>query len=199
MTAVAPLPTTTTFLPGIVQVLRPILGMDQRPLEGFLLGEMGAVGSVVAIIAGAAMQEAALVLAFLAAGKPRRYKPSLGLAAPFHANDPAAVSYPFVDAVFFCGVANVLQDIGAIGYRLAARKRLKAVSERVHVRVATDARIPKKIPCATRCLPALQDDHGLAGAIFPEPARSADAGQASADNDHVEIFNHRPPSGLIDN
>ena len=159
---------------------------------------MGTVSSVVAVIAGAAMQEAALVLAFLAPGEPSRYTPPLGLAAPFHANDPAAVSYPFVDAVFFCGIANVLQDIGAVGNRLVARKWLKAIAERVHVRVAPDSRISKKIPGAARCLPALQDDHGLARAISTEPARGADAGQASADDHDVEIFDHRPPFGFND-
>src|ERR1700733_1589535 len=172
-------------LAGAIKVLGPILRMNQRPCERLFSGEMGTVTLLVTVITRAAMEETALEYTFLVTGQPSRYTPAPGLTAPFDACDPVPVSYPLVDTVFFCGFANVLEDVGAGSNRLLPRKRLKAIAERIHVRIAPDSRIAKKVPRASQRAPALQDSHRLTRQFATESASRTDAGQTGTNYHYV--------------
>jgi hypothetical protein len=81
------------MLAGVIQVLGPILWMDQRPSERLFSREMGTVTLLIAIITRATMEEAALEYSFLLTGKPGGYTPAFSLTAPFDAYDPVFVPY----------------------------------------------------------------------------------------------------------
>src|SRR5579864_4169668 len=61
VTAVAPLPMTTTFLPGIVEIFRPMLRMDEASAETFGAGKGWLVTCVVAVVARASVEKVARV------------------------------------------------------------------------------------------------------------------------------------------
>ena len=93
-----------------------------------------------------------------------------------------------LDPVLARGLAHVVEDRGAVGDRLGLAPRLERVAERVHVGVRADPRIAEQIPGAADALARLEDRVGLTGAILLEVMRGADAGQAGADDQDVNVL-----------
>lgn len=58
----------------------------------------------------------------------------------------------------------------------------------MHVAVGTDAGIAEEIPCSANRVTALKDGVALARALLTQVAGRADARQARADDDDVNIF-----------
>ena len=84
-------------------------------------------------------------------------------------------------------LVDVVEDRWPVGDGLGLASRAEAVAEGVHVAVGTDARIAEEVPGAADRVAALEDDVGLPGHLLQVQA-GADAGQARADDDHVEMF-----------
>ena len=85
-------------------------------------------------------------------------------------------------------VADVVEDRGPVGDRLALLPGPEVVAEREHVRVRADARIAEQVPGAADGVARLEDRVGLARALRLEVAGGADAGEAGADDQHVDVF-----------
>src|SRR6185437_620293 len=94
----------------------------------------------------------------------------------------------FVDAVLGRGLAHIVQDARPVGDRLRFGPRLERIAEREHVRVGADAGIAKQVPGAANAIAALENDVALAGAFLLQMKARADAGQAGADDEDVEMF-----------
>ena len=144
------------------------------------------------------MEEATRELALLAIGEPRGDTPAVRFAAPLDANDPVSVSNLFVDAVFFGRIANVIEDVGAVGNGFVPWKRLEAIAQRIHISVAANSRVTEKIPGSAQSFPALQDRDRLARAVPTESTSRANPRQASANYEYVDMFDHRQPSKIFD-
>src|SRR4051812_44213131 len=93
-----------------------------------------------------------------------------------------------VDAVIGCGFAHVIENARTVGDRLRLGPRPERIAEREHVAVGADARIAKQIPRAADAVAALEDDVALARAFLLQVPAGANAGQAGADDQHVEML-----------
>src|SRR6266404_1662793 len=93
-----------------------------------------------------------------------------------------------IDSVLCRRLADVVQDLRPLGDRLRLGPWLERIAHREHVRVGADAGIAEQIPGAADALAALEDDKTLSRAVLLQVETRADAGQAGADNQHVEMF-----------
>ena len=66
----------------------------------------------------------------------------------------------------------------------------KAISERVHIRIRTDAGITKEIPSAADGFAPLDDGDALIRAARTQIVGRRNAGKSGADDQHVHIFGH---------
>src|SRR5882672_9143811 len=94
----------------------------------------------------------------------------------------------FVDAILDCRLPNVIEDIRPVGDRLTLGPRFERIAERKHVAVGADAWIAKQIPGAADAIAALEDDVALARAFLLQVIARADAGEACADDEDVEML-----------
>ena len=93
-----------------------------------------------------------------------------------------------VDAVIGRGLADIVQNPGPVGDRLGLDPRLERIAERKHVRVGADAGIAKQVPGAADAVAALENDVAFPRALLLQVIARADAGQARADDQDVEMF-----------
>jgi hypothetical protein len=122
VTAVAPLPMTTTRLPAVVEVLGPVLRVDDLAAEALEAGQLGREALVVAVVAARAEQPAGGHLEGLARVGPLDLDgPQRPLAGPLGAHGPVAEADVAVDAVLLGGLADVGADRVAVGDRLRRR------------------------------------------------------------------------------
>ena len=173
-------------LAGHVQVLGPVLGVDDRAPE---LGEGGPVrceALVVAVVAGGHEEPPPAQPGHL----PRvdvlvRHGPGVGVGGPL--GPQRTLPEPDVpqDAGLLGGRTDVLQDGVPRGQAALTRPRAAAVAERGHVRVGADAGVAEEVPGPADVVPCLQDGHGAARpGQFP---RGPDAGDPRADDDDVDL------------
>src|SRR6185369_8833068 len=99
-----------------------------------------------------------------------------------------AVSDSFVYTEFGGGVADVVQYRGTIGDGLGVTPRAKAIAERVHVGVGSDAWITKEIPRATDRSAPFEYDEALVTAVHLQMTRSTNPRQPGAHNDDVDVL-----------
>ena len=107
---------------------------------------------------------------------------------PRRALDPVMKADLLVDAVLGRGLADVVQDPRPVGDRLGLDPRLERIAQREHVRVGADAGIAEQVPGAADAVAALENDETLARALLLQVIAGADAGQAGADDQDVEMF-----------
>ena len=107
---------------------------------------------------------------------------------PRRALDAMVEADLLVDAVVARGLAHVVQNPRPVGDRLRLGPRPERIAERIHVAVGANARIAEQVPRAADAVAALQDHVALAGAILLQVIARADAGQAGADDQDVEMF-----------
>ena len=93
-----------------------------------------------------------------------------------------------LDAVLGRGLADIVQDPRPVGDRLGLDPRLERIAQRVHVGVGADAGIAEQIPGAADAIAAFENDKALARALLLQVIARADAGQAGADDQDVEMF-----------
>src|SRR6185436_4133840 len=99
-----------------------------------------------------------------------------------------AVADALLDAVLARGLAYVMEDRRAVGDRLRLRPRLERVAEREHVGVGADAGVLEEVPRPAAALARLEDRVGLAGTVALQVDGGADAGEARADDEDVEVL-----------
>ena len=92
-----------------------------------------------------------------------------------------------VDAVLGNRLAKVREDLVAAGDRVLVPPRLELVAEGVQVGVRADAGIGEQVPGAARRAARLQDRVRLARLLLLQVVGGADAGDACADDQHVDV------------
>ena len=93
-----------------------------------------------------------------------------------------------IDPVLARRLAQVVADQAPVGDRLVVLPRLEAVGEGVQVRVRADARVAEEIPRAGGRGAGLEDRVGLARVLLLEVAGAADARDAGADDEDVDVL-----------
>ena len=181
-------PDAQHLLALVVHLVAPLHRVDQQALVGVHVRPLGRVALVELVVALAHPQEVAGELEPLAAGRVGgRDRPlPVGL-APVRGVDVVRVADVLVEVVLVDHLAHVLQDLVGGGDGCAG-PRLEAVPERVQVGVAADARVLVEEPGATEALHPLEDDERLLRALLLQVVGGADAGDAGADDDDVEVL-----------
>ena len=176
-------------LARVVDVAGPVLRVDDPALEALAALELRQVALVVAVVARAAEQEAAGHAHRLPGVRPLGvHGPARIGARPLRPDHPVPEADPAVDAVLARRIAHVVEDRRPIGDRLRVLPRPERVAERVHVRVRADARVAEQVPGPADRIAGLEDRVGLAGAARLEMVAGADARQARADDQHVQVL-----------
>src|SRR6185312_4120747 len=162
---------------GVIQVLRPVLRVDAAAREPLHTGEARQVASVVVVVARAADEVAAAVVAGLTGRLVQGGdRPAVLGVGPVRADDLQAEVDLLVDAVIRGGVGDVLADRRPVGEHLQLAPRTPFVAEREHVGVGPDAGVAEQVPRAAHPLASLQHGDGLVRKLGRHLARRADAG-----------------------
>ena len=176
-------------LAGVVELLRPVLGVHELPCEALAAGEGWAVALVIAVVAGAAVQEVAGDLHGLAAvAALHLHGPARVGARPLGAQRPVPEADLLLDPVIVRGVADVVEDRGAVGDRLGALPGPEAVAQRVHVGVRADARVAEQVPGTADRIARLENRECLTGTALAQLTCRADAGEACTEDQHIEVL-----------
>ena len=189
VTAVAPEPMTTMRLPRDLEVDGPLLGVDHPAVEVLHALEIGLVAAVVAVVAGAVEVEVAgddhglAGVAALGGDGPAGV-----VGRPLGRHDPMVEPDLLVDPGLGRGVADVGEDLVAVGDGLLALPGAERVAEGEHVRVGPDARVAEQVPGAADGVAGLEDGEGRPRAVGLEPVGGADARQPGADDEDVEVL-----------
>ena len=187
VTAVAPLPITTTFLPVQSRSAGQCWGCTIGPRNVVGAGELRLVAVLVVVVAAAAPEEAG--------GDGHRLSGVLGLdgparrvAVPRGADHPVVVADVGLHVVLAGGLAEVLQDPAAAAEGLLVGPGLEAVAHRVHVGVGADAGVAEEVPGAAADRAALQHGVRRAREGAGQVRGRADPGEARADDEDVDVF-----------
>ena len=191
-------------LAGVVEVLRPVLGVDHGATELLDAGELRGVALVVVVVAAAEVDEPAAVLLFrttLRAVLLHRDRPGVGRRVPVRCAHVAVEPDVPVDSVLVRGVAQVLADVGAVGDALLPGPRLEGEGQREDTAVGAHAWVPKQIPGTADPLASLQDGVRQVWVALGDPVGRVEAGDSGADDDDVEVVGlcRRGAGGLLGN
>ena len=189
MTAVAPLPITTIRLPAAVEVRGPVLGVHDLPGEVLAAGEVRAVALVVAVVAGAHVQEGAGELT----SSPVSVRCTVTVQRARSEDQLARIArwekrISSLDPVGRGGVADVAQDRGPVGDSAGILPGPEGVAHREHVGVRADAGIAEQVPGPADRLARLEDRDRGAGEGPAQVAGGADSRQAGAEDQDVEVL-----------
>ncbi len=180
-------------LAHVVQVLRPVLRVDDRAGVALQPLELRGEAPVVPVVAHRAEQPVAgqrHLLAGVGAFDPDR---PAGLGRrPGRVQHPVVVADPVLEAVLPDGLPQVRQDLRGVRDRLLLPPRLERVAEGVQVRVRADARIAEQVPGAAEIAPGLQDRETPARQLGRQVAARADPGDPGPDDQHVQVLDGRP-------
>jgi hypothetical protein len=197
----------------VVEVLGPVLGVDDGAGEAVAAGELGQVAPVVAVVAGAREQEPAgeldpLLLA-ISDGVLGGDVPAGLVGRPVGGHDAVAEADLLVDPLLGRRVLDVLPDRLAVGDDLVAVPRPERVAEGEHVRVGPDAGEAEQVPRPADGVAGLEDGPTRPRELGPHVVRGTDARQPRPHDQHVEVLglfgvhhrkatagSFRPPSPL---
>lgn len=176
-------------LAGVVEVGGPVLRVHDPPREPLGAGEPRGVPGVVAVVAGAGEQEGTgqrdRLAGVVALGV---HRPAGARAVPVGPQHPVPEADVVGDAVLVGGAADVVADRVALGDGLRVGPRLEGVAEGEHVGVRPDAGITEQVPGAADRVAGLQHRVRLLRAVAAQVAGGTHAGQAGADDEHVDVF-----------
>ncbi len=178
---------------GVVEVLGPLLGVDDGAGEVVEAGDLGGEPALVVVVARAAPQHVAghRGRGRLPAGDVGALdgdRPAGGARVPVGGRHPPGVADQPVDVVLRGDGAQVVEDRGAVGQRPVAAPRAPREAEGEHVGVRADAGVAEQVPGAAGALPRLQHGHRAGGVLDREPAGGADAGEAGTDDQDVDVL-----------
>ena len=183
---------TATRRPAIVQIVRPVLGMNDAALEPVHAWPIRPVALGVVVVAaaheqkGARVSDGSLFRADLRLDGPER----IG-GGPRCTCDAVVEPDAAVDPVLFSGGLEVAQDGRTISNGPIAAPRSEAEPERVHVRVGANAGEAEQVPGSPKRVPLLQDGEALGWAVGFHEAGRPDAREPSPDNEHVDLLRLR--------
>ena len=176
------------LLAGIVEILRPGLGVHDAALEVLHPLPFGRVAFGVAVVALAHPQEVRREADGLAGVGARGLdRPAVVLARPAGRGNPVAVADVPAEVVLGNDFAHVGQDLARRRDR-GAGPGLEAIAEGVEVAVRADAGVAVGEPRAAETPLRFQDDEARVGTLLGEVIGAADAGDARADDQHIEML-----------
>ena len=176
-------------LAGAVEVGGPVLGVDDLPAEVLAAGEGGGVALVVAVVAGAHVQEAARELQLLAGvGALHGHRPAGLLGGPARADRALGETDHALDPVGGGGLVDVPEDRGAVSDPAGILPRAERVAHREHVGVRADPRVAEQVPGAADRIARLEDRERELGKGASQMARGSDPRQAGAEDQDVEVL-----------
>ncbi len=179
-----------------VEAGRPVLGMNHRALEALAAGEGRAVALVVAVVAGASVQEAAAQPRPLAAvGVFDLHRPASLGARPLGAHGALPEANARLDPVLAGRRADVLEDRRAADQRGVLLPRAERVGEREHVRVRAHAGVAEEIPRAAERVARLDDREGPPGKAPAQVTGRADPREARSHDQDVHVLGRRVSLG----
>ncbi len=156
------------------------VGYGYRPLDIFTPYRRNPVGIQVEEGAGVGLRPA--LRADLDPHRPQRL-----LRGPRRADDPVVEVDPAVDAVLAGGLADVVEDRGAVGDGGAVAPGAERIAEGVHVRVGADTGVAEEVPGAPDRLAGFEQRVALLRRLGPEAVGRTDAGEARADDEDVQM------------
>ena len=168
-------------LAGVVEVLGPVLRVDDRAGEALAAREVRGVALVVAVVAAGAEEPAG---GQRAARSPVSVR-STSTVQRASSRDQAAPTHLVVvaDVRGRCrsrrrSPAGRRGSRSAVGDRLLVPPRLELVAERVQVGVRADARVAEQVPGAAGRVAGLEDRVASCRVLAPQVVGGADAGDA---------------------
>ena len=183
-------------LVGVVDVLGPLLRVDDWAGEALHALEVRRVALVVAVVAAAEEQEPARHADRFARVAPLRLDgPPRVVARPLRARDAVVEADVFVDPVHGCGLAHVAPDRRPVGDGLRIGPGSEPEAQRVHVRVRPNPRVPEQVPRPADRVPGLEDREALVGALVLQVIAGADPRQTGPDDQHVNVFERHVVQG----
>ncbi len=172
----------------VVEIFGPFLRMHDRALELRHILPLGRIALGVPVIALAHPEEIGGEAKLLAGvGADRVDGPEIALARPFCGMDRVLVADAAAEVIFRDDLAHVFQDLRG-GRDRRRGPRLETVPERVKVAVGADAGIAMGRPGAAIGLLGFQHDEAGARALRGQMVGGADAGDAGAHHQNVEVF-----------
>ena len=172
-------------LAGVVQILRPVLRVNDGAREVLDAGELGRVGIVVVVVAGAEEDEAAAValgLAFFG----DVHGPGVGGGIPIGGTHLSAETDVGIDTVLVGGVIHVVADLVAVGDVLLTGPGFPWPAQGEDRGVRAHARVAEQIPGATDAVTTLEDDVSGRAVALAEMVGGAKSGDTRADDHDVK-------------
>jgi hypothetical protein len=166
-----------------------VLRVDHRTGEPIHAGELRAEALVIAVVAGAYVEEGATEpRQFVGVGAVHLDGPTRVGTVPVRAAHTVIEPNQALHVELAGGVVDVTQDARSIGDRLRLRPGSKPVTEGEHVRVGANAGITEQIPGAPDGLTRLEDHHRFLGVLTAQLAGCAHAGQSRAHDEDVGVL-----------
>ncbi len=175
-------------LAGVVQILGPVLRVDDLAREPLAALEARRKAFVVAVVAAGGEQPSARELRALARGLLHLDRPPSLWRGPRRADHLVVQTHVLAHAVRVGRLAQIAQDVVGTRDGGLGGPRFELVAERVEVGVGADAGVAEEVPRAARRAARLQNGVGGAGPVALEVVRRAQAREAGADDEHVEVF-----------
>jgi hypothetical protein len=176
-------------LARVVDVVGPLLGVDDAAAEPVEPFEVRRVALRVVVVAGAGEEEVARHVDRLVVGPALHvHRPARVLAGPARADDAVLVADLAIDACVLRRVADVVEDRRAVGDRLRVLPRPEREAERVHVGVRPDPRIAEQIPGAAHAIARLEDRVRAPRAALLQVVTGRDPGDPRPHHQHVDVF-----------
>ena len=176
-------------LAAVVEIDGPVLRVHDLAAEGLPALEVRGESLVVAVVAARRKQPAGADRGALAGVGALDVDVPAGVGArPVRAENLVVEPDVAVDAVLGDRLAEVRQDLVGAGDRVLVLPRLELVAEGVKVGVRADAGVGEQIPGAARRAAGLQDRVRLVRLLLLQVVGRADAGNACADDQHVDVI-----------
>ncbi len=170
------------------EIVGPALWVHDTAFELFCIRPFGREAFGMPIVALAHPEEVRGKSCRLAGVGPHRVDgPEIAIARPARGLNPVPVADMLAEIVLGDDLAHVGEDFGC-GRDRRADPRLEAVAEGMEIAVGADAGIAMREPGAAEALLALQDDEARIRKLLCQLIGTADAGDAGADDENVEMF-----------
>ncbi|SHV57789.1 Uncharacterised protein [Mycobacteroides abscessus subsp. abscessus] len=170
------------LLAGAIQVIWPMLGMDQSPGELLHPREFRGVAVVVVVVAGAQVQELGAVSRRAGRGVDA-HRPDVGIGPEIGAGDLGREGDMPVDVVVAGRVLQIVANVRAIGDGVAFMPGVVPETERIDIAVGADSGVAEQVPGPADALAALDDVKAAAGAAQSDSG--IDTGYPGADDENV--------------
>ncbi len=172
---------------GVIELFRPLLGMNHGTLEIGYAREVGRVAALVAVVAAAHEEKVAGEL-LGAIGAVHLERPGRRGRVPAGGAQAVVESDMRKDVVLLRRFPHVLPDGRSVGDGLRIPPGFEVVAEGVHVAVGADPRIAEQVPGPSDGIARFENGKRLSGTLFPKMTGSSDAGNTRSHDDHVETL-----------